>query len=68
MSIHSPDSAPRPMREYESALLMLRTVPDHSAVDVGELAERIGADKLELIQWMRAHITFARLIESKVVK
>jgi len=37
-------------------------------LDVGDLADQVGADKLELIQWVRADIAFARLIDSKVTK
>ncbi len=62
------DDASPATRDYRRALLMLRSLPDHCAMDVGALAERIGADKLELIQWVRADIAFARLIESKVTK
>lgn len=54
--------------DYRRVLGLLRSLPDHCAVDVGALADRVGADKLELIQWVRADITFARLIESKVTK
>jgi hypothetical protein len=53
-------------RDYQLALSALNRLPDRCAVDVGELAERIGADKLELITWVRADIKFARLIASKV--
>lgn len=52
--------------DYQLALSALNRLPDHCAVDVGELAQRIGADKLELITWVRADIKFARLIASKV--
>ena len=54
--------------DYRRVLGLLRGLPDHCAMDVGALADRVGADKLELIQWVRADITFARLIESKVTK
>ena len=50
------------------ALSALYRLPDHCAVDMDELADRIGADKLELITWGRADIKFARLIASKVGK
>jgi hypothetical protein len=53
-------------RNYELALLALDALPNHCARDVGELASRIGADKLELISWGRADIKFARLLASKV--
>lgn len=55
-------------REYELVVLALRQLPDHCAVDAGELAERIGVDKLELIQWVRADVAFARLTASKLTK
>jgi hypothetical protein len=54
--------------DYQLALSALSRLPDHCAMDVGELAERIGADKLELITWLRADIKFARLIAAKVGK
>ena len=53
---------------YQLALSALNTIPDHSATDMSELANRIGVDKLELITWVRADIRFARLIDSKVTK
>lgn len=53
---------------YQLALSALNRLPDHCVEDVGELADRIGADKLELITWVRADIKFARLIASKVSK
>ena len=68
MDIRPEDDASSATRDYRRALLMLRDLPDHCALDVGALADRIGADKLELIQWVRADITFARLIQSKVTK
>lgn len=51
---------------YRLALSALNRLPDHCAADAGELAHLIGADKLELIQWVRADIEFARLIASKL--
>lgn len=51
---------------YRLVYLAVSKLPDRCAQDVGALAERIGTDKLELIQWMRADIEFARLISSKV--
>jgi hypothetical protein len=48
-------------------VLALNDLPDHCAVDVGELAKRISVDKLELVFWARADIEFARLLASKVV-
>lgn len=54
--------------DFRRVLRILSSLPDHSALDVGALADQVGADKLELIQWVRADITFARLIESKVTK
>ena len=53
---------------YQLALSTLNGLPDHCATDMGELAHRIGVDKLELITWIRADIRFARLIASKVTK
>ncbi|MET0497705.1 MAG: hypothetical protein ABW106_05465 [Steroidobacteraceae bacterium] len=53
-------------RDYQLAVMAVKSLPDHCAMDVTELAERIGADKLDLIRWVRADITFARLIASKV--
>jgi hypothetical protein len=44
----------------------LNKLPDQCVHDVGELAKRIGVDKLELITWARADIGLARLIASKV--
>ena len=55
-------------RDYGRVLPILRGLPDHSAMDVGAIADLIGTDKLELIQWVRADIKFARLVESKVTK
>jgi len=52
---------------YQLALLALQRVPEHCVQDVGELARRIGADKLQLITWIRADVQFARLIASKMV-
>jgi hypothetical protein len=57
-----------PTRDYQLALSALSSLPDHCAMDVGELANRIGADKLALISWVRTDLSFARLIESKVTK
>jgi len=54
--------------DYQVAVLALNHLPDRCALDVGELAKRIGADKLELIRWGRADIQFARLIASKIAK
>jgi hypothetical protein len=48
------------------ARLALNKLPDQCAHDVGELAKRIGVEKLELITWARADIGLARLIASKV--
>lgn len=55
-------------RGYQLALSALKSLPDHSVMGMDELADRIGADKLELIAWVRADIKFARLIASKVTK
>lgn len=54
--------------EYDLAVRALRQLPDHSVVDAGELARQIGVDKLELIQWVRADVTFARLTASKLTE
>ena len=62
------DARRRAAREYQLALSALNTLPDHCVPDLGELAHRIGADKLALISWVRTDIGFARLIESKVTK
>jgi hypothetical protein len=47
-------------------VLALNNLPDHCALDLSELARRIGADKLELITWARSDMHLARLIASKV--
>jgi hypothetical protein len=52
---------------YQLVLLALRALPDRSVRDLGELAHRIGADKLELLSWGRADIEFARMLAAKVV-
>lgn len=52
--------------DYRLVMLALRTLPDHCARNVEELAQRIGADKLELLMWGKADIKFARLLASKV--
>ena len=62
------DDVETAQHDFRRVLQLLRTLPDHCAMDVGELAGQIGADKLELIQWVRADIRFARLIASKVTK
>jgi len=49
-----------------SYLLALRSLPDGCAPDLSDVARRIGADKLELIQWMRADIKLARLLATKL--
>ena len=54
------------LQDYRRVMLALHHLPDRCALDVTELADRIGADKLELITWVRADITFARLIASKI--
>lgn len=55
-------------RDYWRVLRLLRSLPDQCALDLGDLADQVGADKLELIQWVRSDLAFARLIESKVTK
>jgi hypothetical protein len=62
------DARHRAVREYQMALNALSRLPDHCVEDVGALANRIGADKLTLISWVRTDVSFARLIESKVTK
>jgi hypothetical protein len=52
--------------DYRRVLSAVDGLPDHCALDVGALAHRIGADKLDLIRWAREDIGFARLIASKV--
>jgi hypothetical protein len=44
----------------------LRALPDGCARSVGELADRIGIDKLVLIHWTRVDVRFALLAASKV--
>jgi hypothetical protein len=60
------DSIGAARHSYHLALSALRSLPDGCALDLGEVAKRIGADKLELIQWMRADIKLARLLEAKL--
>ncbi len=55
-------------QEYARAVLALQQLPDRCAASVGELADRIGADKLLLIQWSRTDVECARLIASKVAR
>jgi hypothetical protein len=52
--------------DYELAVSAIRNLRDHCAADVEELANRIGAQKLTLIGWLRADVQFARLVASKV--
>ncbi|WP_116812438.1 hypothetical protein [Steroidobacter cummioxidans] len=68
MDMQIDDEIEAAAHDYGRVLRLLRSLPDHCALDVGALADQVGADKLELIQWVRADITFARLIESKVTK
>ena len=68
MDVQDDDRYLRAAREYELALSALSRLPDHCAEDLGALANRIGADKLALISWVRMDLAFARLIESKVTK
>ena len=44
----------------------VQNLPDRCAQNVTDLAARIGADKLDLLNWARADLEFARLIASKV--
>lgn len=53
-------------REREVAVSDLRSLPDHCASDVEDLARRIGAEKLILIGWVREDLQFARLVASKI--
>jgi hypothetical protein len=59
-------SKPAVARDFRLLFVAVNNLPDRCAIDVAALAERIGADKLELIKWMRTDIAFARLIASKV--
>jgi hypothetical protein len=68
MEMQIDDDVETSEHDYWRVLRLLRNLPDQSALDVGDLAEQLDADKLELIQWARADIAFARLIESKVTK
>jgi hypothetical protein len=52
---------------YSQVVLAVNRLPNRCALDVTELADQIGADKLDLIRWVRADIRFARLIASKVM-
>lgn len=45
----------------------VRDCPDRCAQTIGELADRIGIDKLTLIGWARADLQFALLVASKVI-
>jgi hypothetical protein len=47
-------------------LSVVQNLPDRCARNVTELATRIGADKLDLLNWARCDLEFARLIASKV--
>lgn len=60
------DSGSAARRSYQLALLAVRSLPDRCALDLSEVARRIGADKLELIQWMRSDIQLARMLEAKL--
>jgi hypothetical protein len=54
-----------PARDYRRAL---HGLPDHCALDLAELARRIGADKIELISCARADLDLARLLDSKMAE
>ena len=54
------------LSELEYALQALRELPDGCAADLGDLARRVGSEKLALIAWSRANLEFARLLASKV--
>lgn len=68
MAMQMDDDVETVEHDYWRVLRRLRSLPDQCALDLGDLADQVGADKLELIQWVRADIAFARLIESKVTK
>jgi hypothetical protein len=53
--------------ERELALAAVQAIPERGVVSVGELAHRIGVDKLVLIRWFREDVSFARVIESKML-
>ena len=60
------DAGKSAARSYRLALSAVQNLPDRCALNVGELADQIGADKLDLLNWVRADLEFARLIASKV--
>lgn len=62
----SADSAFSTADDYDHVVSAVRSLPDHSAADVTELANRVGAQKLKLINWLRTDLKFARLVASKV--
>lgn len=53
-------------RSYRLVLSALHSLPDRCAPTVGQLADQIGADKLDLLNWVRGDLEFARLIASKM--
>lgn len=52
--------------KHRITVSVVQNLPDRCARNVTELAARIGADKLDLLNWARADLEFARLIASKV--
>jgi len=52
--------------DYELVVAALRKLPDRCASNVDDLANRIGANKLTLIGWVRDDLQFARLVGLKV--
>ncbi len=52
--------------QYKRAIGILHDLPDRCAADVEELANRIGAEKLTLLGWLRADLQLARLVASKI--
>jgi hypothetical protein len=68
MSIRVEDGSDLAATSSRDVLSLLNSLPDRCALDVGELAGRIGVDKLDLIKWAREDIGFARLIVSKVIR
>jgi len=61
-------SAERGVADYAVAIATLKGLPDGCAADINDLASRIGTEKTTLIGWLRADLTFARLVDSKVLK
>jgi hypothetical protein len=66
MDIHVESENAQVAHSYSTAFSALRSLPDSCAENLSEIAVLIGADKLELIQWMRSDIRLARLLASKL--